>query len=161
MTPITGREPGVVGAIFDTPDVYAGIIVDGFHVDYPNVRIAHKLKGEKLVLVTDATAPAGAEMDHFIFVGKKVYYRDGKCIDENGTLGGSALTMIEAVQNTVEHVGIALDEALRMATLYPAKAIGADKMLGQLKAGMIANLAIFDRDFNVLATIVNGQYEQT
>ncbi|MGL4829311.1 MAG: N-acetylglucosamine-6-phosphate deacetylase [Vibrio sp.] len=160
MTPMVGREPGVVGAIYDTPEVYAGIIADGFHVDYANIRIAHKLKGEKLVLVTDATAPAGAEMDHFIFVGKKVYYRDGKCVDENGTLGGSALTMIEAVQNTVEHVGIALDEALRMATLYPAKAIGVDHKLGRIKKGMIANLTVFDRNFKVKATVVNGQYEQ-
>ncbi|ENM5774940.1 N-acetylglucosamine-6-phosphate deacetylase [Vibrio mimicus] len=160
MTPMVGREPGVVGAIYDTPDVYAGIIADGFHVDYANIRIAHKIKGEKLVLVTDATAPAGAEMDYFIFVGKKVYYRDGKCVDENGTLGGSALTMIEAVQNTVEHVGIALDEALRMATLYPAKAIGVDDKLGRIKKGMIANLTVFDRDFNLKATVVNGQYEQ-
>ncbi|MCA3909727.1 N-acetylglucosamine-6-phosphate deacetylase [Vibrio vulnificus] len=160
MTPMVGREPGVVGAIYDTPDVYAGIIADGFHVDYANIRIAHKIKGEKLVLVTDATAPAGANMDYFIFVGKKVYYRDGKCVDENGTLGGSALTMIEAVENTVEHVGIALDEALRMATLYPAKAIGVDGYLGRIKKGYIANLTIFDRDFNVKATVVNGQYEQ-
>ncbi|NAX45353.1 MULTISPECIES: N-acetylglucosamine-6-phosphate deacetylase [unclassified Vibrio] len=159
MTPMVGREPGVVGAIYDTPEVYAGIIADGFHVDYANIRIAHKIKGEKLVLVTDATAPAGANMDYFIFVGKKVYYRDGKCVDENGTLGGSALTMIEAVQNTVEHVGIALDEALRMATLYPAKAIGVDHKLGRVKKGMVANLTVFDRDFNVQATVVNGQYE--
>ncbi|WP_114767478.1 N-acetylglucosamine-6-phosphate deacetylase [Vibrio rhodolitus] len=160
MTPMVGREPGVVGAIYDTSDVYAGIIADGFHVDYANIRIAHKIKGEKLVLVTDATAPAGADMDYFIFVGKKVYYRDGKCVDENGTLGGSALTMIEAVQNTVEHVGIALDEALRMATLYPAKAIKVDNKLGRIKAGMVANLTVFDRDFTIQANIVNGQYEQ-
>ncbi|MEZ9723015.1 N-acetylglucosamine-6-phosphate deacetylase [Vibrio splendidus] len=159
MTPMVGREPGVVGAIYDTPDVYAGIIADGFHVDYANIRIAHKIKGEKLVLVTDATAPAGANMEYFIFVGKKVYYRDGKCVDENGTLGGSALTMIEAVQNTVEHAGIALDEALRMATLYPATAIGVESKLGRIKKGMVANLAVFDRDFNVKATVVNGQYE--
>jgi len=160
MTPMVGREPGVVGAIYDTPEVYAGIIADGFHVDYANIRIAHKIKGEKLVLVTDATAPAGADMEYFIFVGKKVYYRDGKCVDENGTLGGSALTMIEAVQNTVEHAGIALDEALRMATLYPATSIGVENKLGRIKKGMVANLTIFDRDFNVQATVVNGQYEQ-
>ncbi|EGR1120269.1 TPA: N-acetylglucosamine-6-phosphate deacetylase [Vibrio parahaemolyticus] len=160
MTPMVGREPGVVGAIYDTPEIYAGIIADGFHVDYANIRIAHKIKGEKLVLVTDATAPAGANIDHFIFVGKKVYYRDGKCVDENGTLGGSALTMIEAVQNTVEHAGIALEEALRMATLYPATAIGVEDRLGRIRKGMVANLTIFDRDFNVKATVVNGQYEQ-
>ncbi len=158
MTPIAGREPGMVGAIYDTPDVYTGVIADGFHVDYANIRIAHKLKGEKLVLVTDAAAPAGADMDHFIFVGKKVYYRDGKCVDENGTLGGSALTMIEAVQNSVEHVGIALDEVIRMATLYPARAIGMDDKLGAIQPGYVANLTVFDRDFNVKATVVNGEY---
>ncbi|MGL6260984.1 N-acetylglucosamine-6-phosphate deacetylase [Vibrio sp. WXL210] len=160
MTPMTGREPGVVGAIYDSPEVYAGVIADGFHVDYANIRIAHKIKTDKLVLVTDATAPAGTEMDHFIFVGKKVYYRDGMCVDENGTLGGSALTMIEAVKNTVERVGIALDEALRMATLYPARAINVDNQLGQIKQGMVANLTVFDDHFCIQANIVNGKYEQ-
>ncbi|MGL4269652.1 MAG: N-acetylglucosamine-6-phosphate deacetylase, partial [Plesiomonas sp.] len=160
MPPITGREPGMVGAILDTPDVYTGIIADGFHVSWSNIRMAHKMKGEKLVLVTDATAPAGANIDHFIFVGKKVYYRDGKCVDENGTLGGSALTMIEAVQNCVEHIGIALDEALRMATLYPARAIHVADRLGQVKAGKVANITVFDHDFTVKATIVNGQLER-
>ncbi|MBF8999822.1 N-acetylglucosamine-6-phosphate deacetylase [Vibrio nitrifigilis] len=160
MSSIVGREPGAVGAVYDSPDVYTGIIADGFHVDFANIRIAKKIKQDKLILVTDATAPAGAEMDYFIFVGKKVYYRDGKCVDEHGTLGGSALTMMKAIENAVEHVGIALDEALRMATLYPARAIGLDHKLGQIKPGMVANLAIFDRDFTVKATIVNGQYEQ-
>ncbi|ODP98625.1 N-acetylglucosamine-6-phosphate deacetylase [Salinivibrio sp. SS3] len=161
MTSISGREPGVVGAIYDTPDVYTGVIADGFHVSYPNIRLAHKVKGEKLVLVTDAVAPAGADMDHFIFVGKKVYYRDGKCVDENGTLGGSALTMDQAIYNSVEHVGIALDEALRMATLYPARAIGIEQHYGSIRPGKVANLAIFDRTINVQATIVNGQYLQS
>ena len=160
MSSIAGREPGAVGAVYDSPDIYTGIIADGFHVDYANIRIAKKIKQDKLILVTDATAPAGAEMDYFIFVGKKVYYRDGKCVDEHGTLGGSALTMIQAVKNAVEHVGIALDEALRMATLYPARAMKLDHKLGKLAPDTIANLAIFDQDFQVQATIVNGKYEQ-
>ncbi|MPW35247.1 N-acetylglucosamine-6-phosphate deacetylase [Vibrio sp. B1Z05] len=158
MTPVTVREPGVVGAIFDTPDVYAGIIVDGHHVNYANIRMAKKLKGDKLVLVTDATAPAGAEMDQFNFVGNTVYVRDGMCVGADGTLGGSALTMIEAVENCVKHAGFALDETLRMATLYPARAIGLDHKLGRIKTGMIANLTIFNRNFDVEGTVVNGQF---
>ncbi|CEO39859.1 N-acetylglucosamine-6-phosphate deacetylase [Photobacterium kishitanii] len=160
MTSIENRQPGLVGAIYDSNEIYTGVIADGHHVDYANIRMAHKMKQSHLVLVSDATAPAGANIDSFLFTGKKVYYRDGKCVDENGTLGGSALTMIEAVQNSVEHIGIALDEAIRMATLYPARAIGVDKKLGAIKNGMVANLAIFDRDFDVKATIVNGKYEQ-
>jgi N-acetylglucosamine-6-phosphate deacetylase len=156
MPYITGREPGLAGAVLDDTDVYCGVIADGLHVDYVNIRNAKRLKGDKLCLVTDATAPAGAHIDQFIFAGKTIYYRNGLCVDENGTLSGSALTMIEGVRNLVEHVGIALDEALRMATLYPARAIGVDKKLGTLAAGKVANLTAFTRDYEINKTIVNG-----
>lgn len=156
MPYISGREPGLAGAIFDEPDLYCGIIVDGLHVDYANVRNAKRLKGDKLCLVTDATAPAGADIDKFIFAGKTIYYRDGLCVDENGTLSGSALTMIEGVQNLVQHVNVALDEALRMATLYPARAMGVENKLGTIEAGKVANLTAFTHDYNIIKTIVNG-----
>lgn len=156
MPYITGREPGLAGAIFDEPDVYCGIIVDGMHVDFANVRLAKRLKGDKLCLVTDATAPAGANIEQFIFAGKTIYYRNGLCVDENGTLSGSSLTMIEGVRNLVEHCGIALDEVLRMATLYPSRAIGVDKQLGSIAPGMVANLTAFTRDYKITKTIVNG-----
>ena len=156
MPYITGREPGLVGAILDEPDVYCGIIADGMHVDYANIRNAKRLKGDKLCLVTDATAPAGANIDQFIFAGKTIYYRNGLCVDENGTLSGSSLTMIEGVRNLVEHCGIALDEVLRMATLYPARAIGVDKRLGGIAPGMVANLTAFTHDYKIIKTIVNG-----
>lgn len=156
MPYITGREPGLAGAIFDEPDVYCGIIADGLHVDYANIRTAKKVKGDKLCLVTDATAPAGAYIDEFIFAGKTIYYRDGLCVDENGTLSGSALTMIEGVCNLVEHAGIALDEVLRMATLYPARAMGVEQQLGTIEAGKVANLTTFTRDFKITKTFVNG-----
>jgi len=156
MPTFAGREPGLIGALFDSPDVYCGIIADGLHVHYANVRNAKRIKGDKLVLVTDATAPAGADISEFIFAGKTIYYRDGLCVDENGTLSGSALTMIEAVQNSVEHAGIALDEALRMATLYPARAMGVERQSGSIEAGKIANLTVFTRDFKIIKTFGNG-----
>ncbi|QUG76673.1 N-acetylglucosamine-6-phosphate deacetylase [Erwinia sp. E602] len=156
MPATTGREPGLIGALFDSPDVWCGIIADGLHVNYANIRNAKRIKGDKLVLVTDATAPAGACIDRFIFAGKTIYYRDGLCVDENGTLSGSALTMIEAVANSVEHVGISLDESLRMASLYPARAMGVDAQLGSIEAGKVANLTVFTRDYKITRTIVNG-----
>ncbi|MGL4207203.1 MAG: N-acetylglucosamine-6-phosphate deacetylase [Aeromonadaceae bacterium] len=163
MTPtLNGREPGVVGAIYDREDIYAGIIVDGHHVHPANVRLAHKMLGERLCLVTDATAPAGAAQgfDHFDFCGATVFYRDGQCIDANGTLGGSALTMIEGVRNLVELVGLPLDEALRMASLYPSRAIGMESELGSITPGKIANLVVFDDHYRVHATLVNGHYQE-
>ena len=158
MTTLSGREPGVIGAIYDN-NLYAGVIVDGFHVAYENVRISKKILGEKLFLVTDAVAPAGANIDCFDFVGTTVYYKDGKCFGEDGTLGGSAVTMIESIQQTVNYVGIELQEAIRMATLYPAKAISVDDKLGSITAGKVANLAIFNNEYKVVATVVNGVYK--
>ena len=156
MSPVSsGRAMGVVGAVLDS-DIYAGIIVDGLHVDFGNVRIAKKAKGDKLCIVTDAVAAAGADIDSFVFVGKTVYVRDGKCYDANGTLGGAAITMIESVQNAVKEVGIPLDETLRMCNYYPAKAIGVDDKLGSIEAGKIANLTVFSHDFKIIGTAVNG-----
>ena len=73
MPTIQGREPGVIGAIFDSPEVYAGIIADGIHVDYANIRMAKRLKGDKLLLVTDSIALVGTELEEFEFGGKMIY----------------------------------------------------------------------------------------
>ncbi|WP_373777945.1 N-acetylglucosamine-6-phosphate deacetylase [Glaesserella sp.] len=160
MSPISsGRDGGVVGAVLDS-DIYAGIIVDGLHVDWSNVRIAKKVKGDKLVIVTDAVAPAGTtDMEYFIFVGKKVLYKDGKCIDEFGSLGGAAVTMIESIRNMMQHTALSLDEVIRMCTLYPARAIHVEDKLGSIGAGKIANLTAFNHQFEVIGTAVNGKWK--
>lgn len=158
MSPMTGREPGVVGAVYDQ-QLYAGIIVDGFHVAYENIRISKRILADKLFIVTDATAAAGATIEHFDFVGNTVYYQDGRCVATDGTLGGSAVTMIESIQQLVEKVGIELAEAIRMASLYPARVIGVDNELGSIAAGKVANLAIFDSNYKVKASVVNGVYQ--
>ena len=159
MSPISsGREMGVVGAGLDS-EVYTGIICDGLHVHWGNIRLAKKAKGDKLVVVTDATAAAGADISEFIFVGKKVTVKEGKCYDEFGALGGASVTMIESIQNLIHHTDLSLDEILRMCTLYPAKAIAVDDKLGSIAVGKVANLAIFDQQFKVKATAVNGELQ--
>ncbi|MGL5100366.1 MAG: N-acetylglucosamine-6-phosphate deacetylase, partial [Fusobacteriaceae bacterium] len=132
MSSFTHREPGAAGAVLNM-DIAAGIIADGFHCDYAAIEMAHRLMGERLFLVTDAVAPAGTDMEYFYFEGSKVYHKDGKCFGEDGTLGGSALTMIGGVQNLVRHANIRLEEAVKMATLYPAKAIKVDDRYGRLQ----------------------------
>ncbi|MDF7670576.1 N-acetylglucosamine-6-phosphate deacetylase [Orbaceae bacterium ESL0721] len=160
MPYIAGRAPGIVGAIYDTPAVYAGIIADGEHVHFANIRNSHKIKQDHLILITDAMLLAGSNLASTQFGGKTIYHKAGRCVDANGTLAGSALTMIKAVENSVKQVGIELDEVLRMATLYPAKAIGMDNVLGTLNEGKVANLVIFNDDFTVIQTVVNGVMSQ-
>jgi N-acetylglucosamine-6-phosphate deacetylase len=159
MSPWQSRSLGMVGAALADPEVYAGIIVDGHHVHFTSVGLAKKLKGDKLFLVTDATPPAGTQMNSFIIGGQTVFYRDGKCVSAEGTLGGSALTMMEAIANCVHQVGIDLDEALRMATLYPAQAIAVAHQLGRLAPDYIANLAIFDDALKVVAVVDQGRFQ--
>lgn len=159
MSPWQSRQPGMVGAALDHPDIYAGIIADGHHVHFTSIALAHKLKGDRLFLVTDATPPAGTVMDSFIIGGQQVYYRDGKCVSAEGTLGGSALTMTAAIANCVNQVGIPLTEALRMASLYPAQALNIANQYGQFSPGSIANVTIFDDDLNVLGIVDVGQLQ--
>lgn len=160
MSPISnGRDMGVVGAVLAS-DIYTGIIVDGTHVHFDNVKMAKALKGEKLCIVSDAVAPAGTDIKSFVFVGKTITVKeDGNCYDEFGSLGGANITMIKSIQNAVEKVGIPLEEALRMSNLYPARAIKVDDKLGSIAVGKVANLTAFNHRFEVIGTAVNGIWE--
>lgn len=157
MSPISnGRDMGVVGAVLAS-DIYTGIIVDGTHVHFDNVKMAKALKGEKLCIVSDAVAPAGTDIKSFVFVGKTITVKeDGNCYDEFGSLGGANITMIKSIENAVEKVGIPLEEALRMSNLYPARAIKVDDKLGSIAVGKVANLTAFNHRFEVIGTAVNG-----
>lgn len=157
MSSFTHREPGVVGAIFDYKNLDSGIIVDGVHVHYKSVKIAKEILKEKLFLVTDAVSPVGTNMEYFMFEGNKVYYKDGMCISADGTLGGSALTMIEGVQNLVNHVGVSLEETLKMASAYPAKAINVDDRYGYIKEDYIADLVVLDENLEITEMVVKGK----
>lgn len=156
------RTPGVVGAVLDRQNIYTGIVADGHHVHWANVRIAKRALTDHLCLVTDATAAAAAPsgFTQFDFCGATIYLKDGQCVDAKGTLGGSALTMNEGIRLLVEQAGISLEEAFRMATLYPARAIKMDHLLGAIQPGMVANLVIIRSDYQVVNTIVNGDWTQ-
>ncbi|KJF83235.1 N-acetylglucosamine-6-phosphate deacetylase [Photobacterium angustum] len=157
MTPLGSREPGVVGYIFDKKP-HAGIIVDGIHASYPSVRIAHEIMGEQLFMVTDAVAPAGTDMTEFDMAGLKAYVKDGKCFYADGTIAGAAVTMIQGLNNLINHVGLSREEALRMATLYPAKAIKIENEYGMLKAGYKANITLLSDDNQVKHVFQMGKH---
>lgn len=156
MTPLGSREPGVVGYIFDQKH-HAGIIVDGIHASYPSVRIAHQQLKEKLFLVTDAVTPAGTDLTEFDMAGTPAYVTDGKCHYKDGTIAGAAITMIDGVRNLIKHVGLSKEEALRMASLYPAQALKIDNEYGQLKEDYKANITLIDSNNDITTTIQMGK----
>ena len=160
MSPFGSREPGVVGVVLADERVSAGIIVDGAHVDFLSVRAtwnAFRSKSDgRLFLITDAMPCVGASVDHFTLDGRRIDVKDGVCRNEDGVLAGSALDMATAIRNCVRHVGVPLDEALRMASLYPAQVMGMDDRLGTLDPGRVADVAIFDDDMCVRGIAQNG-----
>ncbi|WP_088429407.1 N-acetylglucosamine-6-phosphate deacetylase [Halomicronema hongdechloris] len=159
MSPWHSRQPGLVAAALSRPEVYAGIIADGLHVHFGSVALAKQIKGDRLLLVSDAMPPVGTQMFSFWIGQEEVFYRQGKCVAADGTLGGSALTLMAAVANCVQQLRLPLAEALRMASLYPARAIAQDHHLGLIAPGYLANLVIFDQSLRVTAIVDRGQLQ--
>lgn len=158
MSPLTSREPGMVGAALDDPDSWCGVIVDGHHVDPVSLRIALKAKPQgKIFLVTDAMPPVGAEDPSFVLNGETITARDGICRTATGTLAGSALSMIDAVHNTIDMLGVPLDEAARMASTYPADFLGLGTSHGRIDIGCRADFTIIDDGLHVRETWIEGR----
>lgn len=159
MPPLQGRSPGPVGAALLADDAWCGIIADGHHVHWQALSLALRCKPPgKLFLVTDAMPPAGAaHAERYRLSGEEVTVTDGCCRTQDGTLAGSALTMDVAVRNIINHLDCPVDEALRMASTYPAACLGLDNRLGALKPGYQADFVILDSAFAVTETWIAGQ----
>lgn len=157
MTPLGSREPGVVGAALDDAQSWCGLIVDGHHVHPATLRaaIAAKPRG-KMLLVTDAMPPVGADRPDFVLNGETVTAKDGICQTAQGTLAGSALDMAGAVRNTVEMLGLPLDEAVRMASTYPAEFLGLGASRGRIAAGYCADLVVMSDDYKIVQSWIGG-----
>ena len=157
MSPLTSREPGMVGAALDDPDSWCGVIVDGHHVDPVSLRIALKAKPRgKVFLVTDAMPPVGAADPSFLLNGETITVRDGICRTATGTLAGSALSMINAVRNAIDMLGVSLDEAARMASTYPADFLRINATHGRIEVGYHADFTIVDETLRVTETWIDG-----
>ena len=157
MSPLASRAPGMVGAALDDAAAWCGVIVDGHHVDAASLRIALRAKPRgKIFLVTDAMPPVGATDPTYLLNGETIVMRDGICQTASGTLAGSALSMIEAVRNTVELLGVPLEEAVRMASTYPADFLGLEATHGRVEAGFRADFTVVDQDLRVAETWIGG-----
>lgn len=158
MTPLTSREPGMVGAALEDANSWCGLIVDGYHVHAASLRVALAAKAPgKMVLVTDAMATVGSESQGFYLNGEWIQAIDGRCATADGTLAGSALDMLSAVRNTRDWLNVSLDEALRMASRYPAEMLGLGNELGSLKPGYRASMILVDEELRLINSWIDGQ----
>ena len=148
MTGLESRAPGLVGAALDSPDVWCGVIADGFHVHPAALRLTARLKGaDRLALVSDAMAtvglPAGAPRS-FELYGRAIRGQGGRLVDDDGRLAGADLSLADAARNMAQHVGLAA--AVRMASAAPAAALGLTATRGEISVGMTADLTWLDKD---------------
>ena len=157
MTPLNHREPGVVGAALADGRVYCELIADTFHVDPMLFPIMARQKGDHLVLITDSIQVAHLPDGPHDQSGQTVVVDGIRCRFPDGTIAGSSLTMDLAVRNFRAHTGLPLHEVVNMASLYPARSVGADGQKGSLEPGKDADVLITDGDFNVKMTFVRGE----
>jgi N-acetylglucosamine-6-phosphate deacetylase len=157
MPPFAGREPGIVGAAFAEERLTAGIIVDGIHVDPLAVRAAFAAKGaDGIALVTDAMPSVGASVDQFQLMGRTISLHQGRLTAQDGTLAGAHLDMASAVRNAVRLVKLPLDDALRAASLTPARFLGLERERGALICDAHADMVALTSDFDVIGTWLDG-----
>ena len=160
MSPLTGREPGAVGAALEDRGSWVGIIADGVHVHPASLRVALATKPQgKVMLVTDAMPPVGADNPSYELYGEVITAVDGVVRNAAGSLAGSALDMATAVGNAVQLLGLSLEEAARMASRYPAQFLNVDDRLGEIAEGYQADLVLLDEALQVRATWIAGQRE--
>jgi N-acetylglucosamine-6-phosphate deacetylase len=158
MSGLGSREPGVVGASLASDKISCGIIADGHHVHFATVSVSWKAKNRGgMFLVTDAMPPVGGSGRPFKIGSLEIFCRNGRCETASGVLGGSAINMALAIRNCIQKVGIPKDEALRMATLYPARFMGIDSEYGFIRQGYLANLAVFNNEIDVSKVIFKGK----
>jgi N-acetylglucosamine-6-phosphate deacetylase len=159
MSPLDHRAPGMVGAALDLGPLSCGIIADGYHVQPAALRVALKAKRGpgRLFFVSDAMPTIGDKGDRFELNGRTVTRASGRLTLDDGTLAGSDLDMASAVRFALDHLDVELDEALRMASLYPAALVGLDGRYGRIVPGHAADFVQLDERAGVRSVWLGGE----
>ena len=156
MPALENRAPGLVGLAMDKNQAWASLIVDGHHVAAANVRLLTNIKPDRTILVSDAMATVGSPNKAFELYGKIIEEQDGKLINAEGRLAGTAIGLMDAVRVAHTWAEIPLAQCLRMASLLPAQFLGLNHRFGELSPGFAASMVLFDEDLHVQSTWIDG-----
>lgn len=151
MNGLSHRAPGVVGAVFDDSRVRGELICDGFHIHPAVLRTAFQVLGDRALVVSDSMRANGMpEGEPFDLGGQMVTVHEGKATLVDGTLAGSVSNLHQEVKNLVSF-GIPFAQAVKAATLIPARAIGMEEEIGSIVPGKRADLVVLDEHLNIAA----------
>lgn len=157
MSALAHRNPGVVGAALASDNVSVEVIADTFHINPGLYSIIHKVKGDKMILITDCTRAGGMPDGTYDLGGQPIFLKGIECRLADGTIAGSVLRLNSAVKNVLDHTGLPVHEVFKMASLNPARAIHCDGRIGSLESGKDADIIITDENINVIRTIKKGR----
>jgi N-acetylglucosamine-6-phosphate deacetylase len=156
MRPFTHRDPGIVAAILTDPEVTAEIIADLVHVAGPAIQVLLGAKGfDTVLLVSDGVAATGMPDGKYRLGNFEVTLQDGVCRNAEGKLAGSTLTLDRALRNVVA-LGVPFQDALRMATVLPARRLGLAGKKGIIAVGADADLVALTPDLRVAGVMARG-----
>jgi N-acetylglucosamine-6-phosphate deacetylase len=156
MRPFDHRDPGIVGAILTDPEVTAEVIADLVHVAGAAIQVLIGSKGfDTVLLVSDGIAATGMPDGSYRLGNFEVNVREGVCRSAEGKLAGSTLTLDRALRNIVA-LGVPLQEAVRMATVLPARRLGVAGRKGIIAVGADADLVALTPDLQVAGVMTRG-----
>ena len=155
MTGLSHREPGVVGAAYDS-DAFVELICDGIHIHPAVIRTTFKVFGEdRICMISDSMCAAGMPEGVYELGGQTVFVKNGIAALENGTIAGSVVNSLVGIKRLMEF-GIREEAALKAATINPAKAVKIDSLTGSITEGKWADLLIVDPNYHVEAVYRDG-----
>ncbi len=159
MPAFTHRAPGVIGAVADSPHVYAELICDGIHIHPAVVRATFRMLGEdRIILISDSMRATGMPDGQYTLGGLDVTVQGRYAVlVSDGALAGSATNLMDCLRTAVKDMGIPLETAVACATVNPARCLGVYDTRGSIQNGKKADVVLLDEELNIRTVIINGK----
>jgi N-acetylglucosamine-6-phosphate deacetylase len=159
MPPLNHRQPGVIGAAFETKESTVELICDGIHIHPAVVRMTLQLFGDdRVIFISDSMMATGLPEGIYALGGQEVEVHGKKAtLTGDGAIAGSVTNLMDCMRNAVLHMGVPLASAVKAAAVNPAKKIGIYKDYGSIAPGKLANIVLLDPNLDIVKVIQKGK----
>ncbi len=158
MLGFSHRAPNVIGAAFDNEHAFVELILDGIHSVPSTGRMTFKLFGrDRICMISDSMEATGLVDGEYALGGQPVFVKGKLATLKDGTIAGSASSLLDCLRVAVKEMNIPLEDAVMSCTLTPARSLKIDDVCGSIEAGKAGDVVILDKDLNLKYVIKNGE----